>query len=399
MTHVSDRPSPLARRLRQLDVMLQEHADLWRPQPYKTLYPAWCTTYRQLTIDLLSLEDAQVDLLMADAQALMAFLAREVPGLARFTSLIEVPQSRSSPLAPAGARYALDVPGRKAAQIEAFAAALGAPLAPVSEWCAGKGHLGRRLALGHGAMVDSLDVDPRLCEAGRMLARRAGAANQHFVTGDVLSPLAGGRLRGRHAVALHACGELHTALLRRVADDGAVAVHLAPCCYHKTTESTCAALSGEGSLQLTSDDLRLAVSDAVTAKPREIQAGRLEAAWILGLRAMFGGERLSMRLPALRNICKPRRADFRAFCERAAELCGLSLAAAIDWAQAERNAIALEHRVRRLALPRLAFRRALELWLVFDRARFLEQSGFRVSVSTFCPRRLTPRNLLIAAQR
>jgi hypothetical protein len=40
----------------------------------------------------------------------------------------------------------------------------------------------------------------------------------------------------------------------------------------------------------------------------------------------------------------------------------------------------------------------LELWLAFDRARFLEQRGYRVRLSTFCPRTLTPRNLLIAAE-
>lgn len=391
--------SAIARRLVQLDVMLRAHAELWRPQPYKCVPPAWCATRPRLACEMLNLDDTQVDLLTADQQALIAFVARTLPEVAELTSSLDVSPASRHPRSPPSARYGVDVPGRKAAQIEAFVAALGAPHAPVVEWCAGKGHLGRRLALDCGVAVESLDLDARLCEAGRALARRAGADRQHFVTVDVLSPFARGRLRGRHAVALHACGELHVALLRMATDEGAAALHLAPCCYHKSADATHAGLTGEGCLEFTLEDLRLAVSDAVIAKPKEIQAGRLEAAWILGFRAMVGGEHLSMRLSGLRHVVKPRQAGFRAFCERAAAHCGVSLSGGIDWLQAERDAIALESRVRRLALPRFAFRRALELWLVFDRARYLEQHGYRVSVSAFCPRASSPRNLLIAAQR
>ena len=83
---------------------------------------------------------------------------------------------------------ACEIPGRKAAQIDAFAAALGVPCAPVTEWCAGKGHLGRRIASHSGVAVTSLEIDARLCDAGRALAQRAGVATQGFVTVDVLVP-------------------------------------------------------------------------------------------------------------------------------------------------------------------------------------------------------------------
>lgn len=391
--------SAIAQRLAELDVMLCTHGELWRPQPYKTMQPAWCATHPSLARALPGLGDAQVDALTADPQALIAFMASVLPQLAGLAPSIEIEPCKRHPLKRTSARWATDVPGRKAAQVEAFAQALGVPRAAVTEWCAGKGHLGRRLAVDHAVAVESLDADARLCEVGLALARRAGAENQRFVTVDVLSPFGRGRLRGRHAVALHACGELHVALMRNAAADGAVALHLAPCCYHKTADRAPASLSGESSLELNRDDLRLAVSDTVAARPKEVQAGRLEAAWILGFRAMAGGERLSMRIPGLRHVVRPRRAGFRAFCERAAAMSGVALDAGIDWPLAEGEAIALEQRVRRLSLPRLAFRRAIELWLAFDRARYLEQRGYRVSVSTFCPRAVTPRNLLICAQR
>jgi hypothetical protein len=43
------------------------------------------------------------------------------------------------------------------------------------------------------------------------------------------------------------------------------------------------------------------------------------------------------------------------------------------------------------------FRRAIEVWLVLDRALYLQQQGYHVSVTTFCEKQLTPRNILILA--
>jgi hypothetical protein len=55
--------------------------------------------------------------------------------------------------------------------------------------------------------------------------------------------------------------------------------------------------------------------------------------------------------------------------------------------------------VRRFELVRHAFRRPLELWLVLDIALGLEERGFEVQIGRFCARTLTPRNLLVVAER
>ncbi|HNB78937.1 MAG TPA: methyltransferase [Rhodocyclaceae bacterium] len=391
--------SAIADRLARLDDLLETHADLWRPQVYKLESPAWCERHPQLVANLLALPDHDVDVLMADHGALIDFVARAVPTIRRAAPLIELPPSENHGLPQPGPHAMRDVPGRKAAQIERFAAAVGHCAMPVVEWCAGKGHLGRRLALSYGALVTSLEVDARLCDEGRALARRDGIDTQRFVTGDVSGPFARGHLRERHAVALHACGDLHRALLEQAVEDGAGAIHLAPCCYHKVATPARAVMGDPGFVMLSRNDLRLAVSDAATAAPREIMAARLESAWMLGFRAVVAGERQSMRLSGHRHAKIPCEGGFRNYCEQSASHAGLAIDSDIDWAAAEREAIALEHRVRRLALPRLAFRRVIETRLVFDRARFLEQHGYRVSVSQFCERRLTPRNILIAAVR
>ncbi len=55
--------------------------------------------------------------------------------------------------------------------------------------------------------------------------------------------------------------------------------------------------------------------------------------------------------------------------------------------------------VQRMELVRHLFRRPLELWLVFDRALYLQQKGYQVAVNEFCDYQLTPRNILIQATR
>ncbi len=55
--------------------------------------------------------------------------------------------------------------------------------------------------------------------------------------------------------------------------------------------------------------------------------------------------------------------------------------------------------VRNLELVRGLFRRPLEVWLVLDRALFLRENGYKVEVGTFCESTLTPRNLMVLAER
>ena len=55
--------------------------------------------------------------------------------------------------------------------------------------------------------------------------------------------------------------------------------------------------------------------------------------------------------------------------------------------------------VRNLELVRSLFRRPLEFWLLLDRALYLEEQGYQVRLGRFCEPALTPRNLLLLAER
>lgn len=89
---------------------------------------------------------------------------------------------------------------------------------------------------------------------------------------------------------------------------------------------------------------------------------------------------------------------FADYCRALANLKGLSTGEQ-DWAALEAYGWARLAEVRNLELVRGLFRRPLEIWLVLDRALFLTEQGYRVELGSFCDAALTPRNLMVLAER
>lgn len=392
--------SALEARFHALGELLAAHAALWRPAPFHEPRPAWCARFPGLATRLLALDDGEVERLAGDNPALIDFAARHLgaafPALSALRPLIELPPATLP--AAADARLAWGVPGRKQAEIEAFAEAVSDTEAPILEWCAGKGHLGRLLGRRHARPVLSLEHDAELCAAGAELATRAGV-EQRFLALDVLSDAAAPHLPGRHAVALHACGELHLALLRGATTAATPALDLAPCCYYRIASPRYQPLNPDAGLALSRDELHLAVTETVAAGARERRLRDRDQAWklaFLEVRAAAGirRERTFKPVPA-----SWREDGFAAWMRRLAAREAVPLDAATDWAELERIGWARRREVRRLELLRLAFRRPLEVWLALDRALYLERRGYRVTLTEFCPRQVTPRNLLISARR
>lgn len=420
-------------RKAHLEALLLGFQHLWRPQPFKIETPDWCTDHPVLTAKLLDLDDDAVERLGADNTALIEFVSGHVPALTGLAQLVDLaPLAGPGPTslqasregAPLSSRFHVDIPGRKQAQIEAYAVVLGEPTAPVLEWCAGKGHLGRLLAARWQRPVASLEIDTALCEAGTRLAHRAGLeAVQHFIPVDVLTPDSSRHLTGRHAVALHACGDLHTRLVAEAAANAVPALDVAPCCYYRTAKQTYRPFNASD-LQLGQDDLRLAVTETATASASQRRQSRRALAWKLGwveLRKQLTGETDYRSFPPVPEAWL--RGDFANFvelmCQRESPLSGTFSRSAeplsgetarskqcrpgvrIDPHLAD-HFEALGHaraaRMLRLQLVRLAFRRPLEVWLLMDMATFLERHGYRVAVGPFCDAALTPRNLMLSAR-
>lgn len=385
-------------RFRQLDRLLDEHAWLWRPQPFKTRRPEWCDRLPQLCGELLALSDEELAHYTADQVALVGLLAKAVPELAALLPLTELSQSDVSELADPGPHFPAGIPGRKWNQIVAFSRSLTTVNAPLLEWCGGKGHLGRLLAFQWRQPVLTLERDGELCEAGEGMARRVDVP-QRFERCDVLQAEVSRTLPGRHAVALHACGELHRSLVQRAVEQSVPALDIAPCCYHLHGEEHYTALTPGARLTLSRDDRRIAVTETVTAVGREVERRDREMAWKLGfdhLRRAVSGEDIYR---PIRPIDKQwLNLDFAGFCRALAQREGVSLEDEFDWQAYEALGWQRRGEIMRLSLVRHAFRRALELWLVLDLACYLEANGYRVGLGTFCERELSPRNILLSAR-
>ena len=389
----------LKRWLLDLQALLDVHGHFWRRSPFHDHTPAWAYDRPELTCALLALPQDTVSTLSSDTAALHHWLTPWMPTLAPLERLCRVDARPDVATGPE--RFFAHVPGSKRAQVEAFAEAATENVGnhPWLEWCAGKGHLGRWLVHRSGGDALSLEIDSALCVGGRTLAHRTGT-NQRFECVDVLRSGVQDTLTGRHAVALHACGDLHLRLIALVSPERVPALDIAPCCYDRTEHPYYIGLNPEARLQPDRLALRLAVTDMRANSRGERSRWHKTLAWKLAYkRAREDYIGVNAAEPLESTPRAWARLSFPQWCQAMAARDDFTFRPGTDWEQLEQMGKALRHRFGRLNLPRLAFRRGLEMWLVLDMALYLARQGYRASISAFCSDALTPRNLLVSARR
>ncbi|CRM00491.1 MULTISPECIES: methyltransferase [Pseudomonas] len=386
-------------RFQALDAFLIEHQGLWRPRPFTHLQLSWETEHRALSqwLRQRSLDDAEASHNHPHDLPAPAPFPQLAAQALRLGTVDKLP---THALAPARHRLNVDVPGRKWQQIEAFGAALNFAGTPNHwlDWCAGKGHLGRRL-LQPGQQLTCLEYDPALIASGKALSDHHGLPVTHRLQ-DVMAEVT---INSEHTpVALHACGDLHVRMLQLASAAGCKQLALAPCCYNRINADRYQALSATGrasALQLSIDDLGLPLSETVTAGNRVRQQRDTSMARRLGfdrLQRQLRGCDDYLPTPSL--PVKWLDKSFAEYCRELASLKGLSTGDQ-DWLALEAHGWRRLAEVRNLELVRGLFRRPLELWLVLDRALFLMEQGYNIELGSFCEPSLTPRNLMVLAQR
>lgn len=378
--------------------LVRAHRDVLEARPVRAAPPA-ALLERGWSDWLLGLDDAQVDIVEISGTAsawpsdmpaslrAMVLAARDVCVMPAFPS----PSSRR--VANRG-----ETP-RKRAQIEALvdlAAPIAARAARVVDVGSGHGHLTRSIAERVARPVVGLERDRTLARRARRWSRDD---NARFHVTDVLGE--GLRFVANDcALGLHACGELGDAMVERAAEVGASVV-LVGCCPQKRRAPVRQALVREGDpIDLPTRLLGLANlgagDDGVEAERRTNLAARQRR---LALHRLLEEVTGPLRFGAEMDGLNRRAAhdDLATLTQRAFTHRGLatpgrdSIDAAATWARAEHAA------VRRLSLPRSLLARALEVFVLLDRASLLERSGARVAIGTVFPASVSARNLGLVA--
>lgn len=386
----------LSRRLHAAARLLEAHRDVLEARPAGAGTPA-ALDARGWTGFLGELDDASLDAfetggLDADWSAAPHSLS----------AMIE--EGRAVSAVPALARGAAqhvrvrrrgETP-RKSAQIDAFARIV-APLAVdarrIVDVGSGHGHLTRELEARLGRPVLGLERD-------RRLAARARALGGAFAETDVLRdglPLEGGDC----VVGLHACGELGDLMVRSAAEQRA-SIALVGCCLQKRLDDAREPLS-EAAAGCVLPKRLLGLSNLV-AREEGVEASRAEnlaaRARRLALHRLLvervGPLRLGAEMDGLNR--RAAHADLATLVERAFARRALTLPSPADVRAADAWARGEHARARRLSLPRAMLARVLEVFVLVDRAAFLEAHDREVTIGTAFPPRVSARNLALLAR-
>ena len=293
---------------------------------------------------------------------------------------------------------------RKRAQIDAFGRLVG-PLATcatrIVDVGSGHGHLTREVAERISLPVMGLERDAALARRARTLSSGVSPA---FTVTDVLRD--GLALSdGDCVVGLHACGELGDAMVASVARSRGLTLALVGCCLQKRRQPSrrplCAglgladaldlprALLGLSNLTAGDEGVEATRSENLAARERRLALYRL-------LSEREGPLRLGAEIEGMNRRSAQR--DLSLLVARAFALRGRPMPSrkAIDeaasWARVEHA------RSRRLSVPRALLARLLEVYVLLDRAAYLEEHGFVVEFGALFPSTVSPRNLALVAR-
>lgn len=388
--------------------LLAHHRDVLDGRPDEREAPA-ALVARGWAPYLLALDDASLAALEVDGheatwpsdapRSLLAFAAEArtvcaIPLLASASGSIHAPKRSETP--------------RKRAQIDAFAryvVPLSAHATRVVDVGSGHGHLTREIAERIAQPVVGLERDAELASRARELSR---SASPSFAVMDVLRDgLA--IVAGDCVIGLHACGELGDAMVEGAARCGA-SIALVGCCLQKRRGSSrrplCAAgasgladglvtaldlpkaLLGLSNLTARDDGVEAPRSDNLAARERRLALHRL-------LTSVVGQLRLGAEIEGLNRRAAHR--DLGSLVARAFAVRQLpsppqgAIDAAARWASTQHA------RARRLSLPRSLLARALEVFVLLDRACYLEQHGLEVDTGALFPASVSARNLVLVA--
>jgi hypothetical protein len=391
----------------QLDALLCDFQAVWRARPFIDDNMGWQQQLPELNQALLALSDDKFTA-FDDEAVLLQWLADFLPELCFVNQLSIAPFDGE--LIDMAKFADVGIPGRKKQQIIGFTSVVNQFVGRspdlkggILDWCSGKGHLAKHLHSVLGQNVTCLEYDKVLCDAGEREVEKLKFGIQ-FIEQDVLEPISSAVTHAASLnTALHACGDLHVSMMNCAVKASSAHIALSPCCYHLTKQTHYKKLSAtakQSTLVLDKNDLRLAVLQTVTAGTRVRRLREQELVWRIGFdlwQRLATGEDQYRSMPSInKQWLSGSFVDYCAFMAKAEQL---PLVENVDSEVLLIQARCKHKQIIRLEKVRLAFRKAMEYWLLLDRVLYLEEQGYKVEIRLFCDEKTTPRNALILARR
>ncbi|RLV60066.1 methyltransferase [Parashewanella curva] len=396
----------------EINRLLVKSKALWQVASFECDALPWEREFPALAKAVWSFSDEQIEELDVEHRLLVESL---LPALKRdlisqgiewelkYLCFPALKQSEETEVKEYPSRLSAGVKGRKWQQITLFSDSVmsqGSLQSSFLEWCSGKGHLGRLLAFRTNRLVTSLEWQSDLSRQGQLLSDKFKLHHQH-ICGDAFKEGESLLKQNQHAVALHACGDLHVELLKQASEVEVKAITIAPCCYHLIKDEEYQALSKQAKsygLQLSKTDLRLPLQQSVIANEAKNKMRLKEMAWRLGFDSLQRQVRQRLSYLPIPTIKQAQLSGtFKDFCSWAADQKQLCLPININFEHFEQLGVHRQKLTRRIDLVAHLFRQAIEYWLLLDRCLYLQEQGYEVELSEFCHFDVTPRNKLIRA--
>jgi hypothetical protein len=392
----------LAQKVWQLDDVEIDTIDMDQQQLVESLLPSLISDIKQSKLP-------QVDQLISQLSLLVITLPTSTINSDDAQAVSDTETLVNDHLNSDLAHFSAHIKGRKWQQITAFSeqvdpqSQLQLPRLPILEWCAGKGHLGRLVAKQQNVEVTSIEWQASLCSQGQVFAKQ-WQLPQTFICADAFAPIDPGKpllLIDQHAIALHACGDLHIRLLQLAVSAGTRVMSISPCCYHlieHTHYQPLSALAKVSAVKLSKHDLQLPLQQSVIAGTKKQTLRNQEISWRLGfdsLQREIRGIDAYLSVPTIKK--SQLSGSFSDFCQWAANQKHLVISSEINLSHYLHRGIERQRLTKRIDLVAHLFRRALEHWLLLDRVCFLQEQGYQVALTEFCANSVTPRNAMIQA--
>jgi len=330
-------------------------------------------------------------------------LFKEFVKSVRKLSLLE---RRSIPEAKLGRSFTLKLNAKKRHEIQTLKTIVDSipGLETVIDVGGGAGHLSSALLSQSKLRSICIDRDSDLQKSGedRIRARQSEVSDRirflhdNFKGDSTINEKFS--LESAAICGLHGCGDLSLSILRYAVKNHVPRIFNLGCCYHLLSKSyTISEFAREHGLPLTRNALHLAARSSAVVGSKDLEKRFRMKRYRYSLH-IFLYDHFSLPFCSIGNA---RIADYQGeFCNYAKkyhpgqELIGIEDGVLNDFYQ---NPLT-QKRVDQIILAdtvRLLLGRLIEIYILSDRALFLEESGRRAELTEVFDRKLSPRNILL----